>query len=101
MGIYGTGNHTRTLLKMYQSEIGQIQSELFFIVSSSKANQNFLNRRVITYKEIPKDADYILIHQQEMYENLLEQNIKKENICLLYTEQSVCDLVMAAWAIKE
>lgn len=105
VGIYGTGNHTRTLLKMYQSEIGQIQSELFFIVSSSKANQNFLNRRVITYKEIPKDADYIvissLIHQQEMYENLLEQNIKKENICLLYTEQSVCDLVMAAWAIKE
>lgn len=104
VGIYGMGKHTQILLNMYRKEIGPIRSELFFIVSEKKGKQCFFDRKVITYKEIPKNVDYIVVssslHQQEMYKNLLDENIAKDQIYLFYTRRSVCDLIMADWVMN-
>lgn len=106
VGIYGIGDHTRTLLELYQKEFGKIQAELFFITSQKNENQKqiFMNRKVFTYQDIPEDFDYIVIssyvYQGEMYMNLLNQEVKKEKIILLYTETSACDLVMIQWVMN-
>lgn len=103
VGIYGMGEHTRIILELYQKKVGKIQAEFFFITSQEHENQEqvFFGRKVLSYKNIPKDVDHILVssyvYQEEMYRNLLNQNIKKEKIILLYTETSVCDWVMMQW----
>lgn len=103
VGIYGIGEHTRIMLELYQKKVGKIQAELFFITSQEHEDQEqiFLDRKVITYKKISEDVDFIVVssyvYQEEIYRNLLNQKIKKEKIILLYTETSVCDWVMMQW----
>ena len=103
VGVYGIGKHTQILLDLYQKNVGAIQAECFFIVSSEGDAQKFLNRKVYTYMEIPEDMNYAVvssyIYQRKMYEKLLEQKIKKEKIVLFYTETSVCDLIMYKWVM--
>lgn len=100
VGIYGIGKHTKVLLELYQRYIGEINCELFFIVSERK-QAFFEGRTVITYNEVPLDTDIIIssrIYQNEMMETLLENGIKKERIVTLYELplNRTCDVITFA-----
>lgn len=105
IGIYGIGNHTQELLKLYYKSIGKIQHELFFIVSDVECNKFFQGKPVYGYQNIPKDTDYILlsskVYQNDMRENLLHVGIQKNKIISLYDKNDICDLVMMNWVLNQ
>lgn len=85
-------------MKFYRKNIGEIQHELFFVVSDVECNKLFQGTSVYGYKNIPKDTNYILlsskVYQGEMRENLLYAGIQKNKIISLYDRDDICDLAM-------
>lgn len=105
VGIYGIGKHTQLLIKLYQKEIGEIYSKVFFIVSSSDGVLEFCGKPIFSCNEISCDTDYIILssylYQQEMYDNLCKIGFDKEKIFTLYEENDICDLIMLDWVMRE
>ncbi|MCI8292030.1 MAG: glycosyltransferase [Hespellia sp.] len=135
VGIYGLGKHTQVLLRLYRQEIGAIQSDLFYIVSTEEEKRKWGSgktgkrgekqkikeeqdikekqkrrqqgeppqKRIFLCEDIPEDTAYIILssmgYQQEMYENLRQQEIDEEKIIRLYTDHTVCDLILAVWVM--
>ncbi len=100
VGIYGIGKHTKVLLELYQRYIGEINCELFFIVSEKKQD-TFMGREVVTCNEIPIGSDLVIssrIYQNEMFNTLLESGIEKEKIITLYVPplDCTCDVITFA-----
>lgn len=105
VGIYGIGKHTQLLIKLYQKEIGEIHSNIFFIVSSNEGVSDFCGKPIFLYNEIPCNVDYIVLssylYQQEMYNNLCEIGFDEKRIFTLYKATDICDLIMLDWVMRE
>lgn len=100
VGIYGIGKHTKVLLELYRRYIGEINCELFFIVSE-KNKDYFMGRKVVTCNEIPIDTDIVIssrIYQNEMLRTLLDSGIEEERIITLYNLplNRTCDMITFA-----
>lgn len=96
IGVYGIGRHTQALLNLYQKLVGEIQCDLFFIVTE-KATEKVFNCPVFAVTECRGLADEIIVssklYQQEMKENLLKEGLEEDKIILLYQQGAICDLV--------
>lgn len=96
IGVYGIGRHTQALLNLYQKLVGEIQCDLFFIVTE-KTTEKVFNCPVFAVTECRGLADEIIVssklNQQEMKENLLKEGLEEDKIILLYQQGEVCDLV--------
>ena len=102
VGIYGIGNHTKTMLRLYKKYVGKINCDYFYIVSDiSQSVMDFDNKKqmIVSYKNIPKDVRTIiissLIHKDDMVRNLKNIGIEIGKIYLLYSSEDFFDLVMA------
>lgn len=99
VGIYGIGKHTEKLIESYRKSVGEILSELYFIVSVPGEQRDYLGRKVVFCGEIPKDTDCIvissLIYQDEMIKQLQKYEIETQKIVTLYSRQDKRDLVVA------
>lgn len=97
IGIYGIGNHTLKLLELYQTFMGKICSQFYFIVTEKKEDI-FLDKRIVRSNDIPQDTDAIIIssriYQREMLEKLSEHKME-EKACVIYEDRDIFDLVTA------
>lgn len=103
IGIYGAGAHTDSLFRLYRNLIGEVNAELYLIVSDEKdvnLNSNIVMR---TLDKAADDWDiYLLsskIYQEEMYQNLRKKQIPKEKIYRLYDKNDAVDCVMIEKAL--
>ncbi len=73
IGIYGTGNHTKGLLTIYERLFGKIICDLFFL-DSYKNKGCVWGRNLINYKDIDTSTDLIVLssflYEKEMLENI-------------------------------
>lgn len=102
VGIYGTGKHTKSMFHLYEKYVGDIKCNYFYIVSDivqTKTDLENGDRMTVSYKNMPKDVDLIiissLIYMEDMQENMKSINIGPEKMCLLYSPGETCDLVVA------
>lgn len=102
VGIYGIGNHTKAMLRLYEKYVGKINCNYIYIVSDilqSGVNLEDKKQRIVSYKNIPGDVGAIiissLIHMDDMVRNLKNVGIETEKICLLYSSEEFFDLVRA------
>ena len=98
IGIYGRGEHTTCMLQLYETLIGDIQAELFYIETDSKSiGESVKNIGEITVEEV-KETDYFLlsskIYQKDMYLKLKEHAVPEHKIIKLYTMKDAVDFVM-------
>lgn len=104
IGIYGIGNHTVKLLDLYQTYVGNIEANIYFIVTEKNGKDKFLDRKVVVYNEIPHNTDKIIVsskvYQNEMKDRLIESMVRRDKIHLIYADEEICDLVLA-WKVLE
>jgi len=105
VGIYGVGRHTAEFMDMYQRYFGNIECELFFVVTECKRNMHYGNQSVISFSDIPMDTYCIVLsslpYQEEMRKNLLLQGVDEKKIVLLYEKNDICDLIMVNWVLYQ
>lgn len=76
IGIYGLGNHTKSMIEFYTKNISQIKAQLIFIDSfKGYNNETIYGEKIINVNEINKyNLDYMVISsysfEDEMYEKL-------------------------------
>lgn len=100
VGIYGIGNHTEVLLKLYQMFKGSIKCKCTFIVSEKKKEMDCkIYDPLIDVNAVTMDIDQIIIsskiHQAEMEKCLKEAGYDEKRIILLYDENEWLDIVSA------
>lgn len=105
VGIYGTGKHTKYLIQLYETYIGDIKSKLVFIVTEKKEDaEMYQGKPLILCKEIETDINYIIIsslkYQKDMLETLKKYRISEDRIIKLYDKDDYCDLVSVARILK-
>lgn len=96
IGIYGIGRNTEQLLKLYESYIGKIDSDIVFIVTENKQGiMAYQGYPVITCNQIMKEVDYILLpslrFQKDMIETMKKNGVEEERIIKLYGNAEYCD----------
>lgn len=105
VGIYGIGKHTMALLRLYSKYVDEIKCNLSFIVTSCDAKIDFFNRSVITYTEIPKEIDCIILssrqYENDMEKNLLNRGVNKNKIRSFYDKNDICDLIMVECVMNQ
>lgn len=105
VGIYGIGNHTKEFLHLYKKQIGEIQCDLFFVVSSVEKNCFFGGKKVMRYTDVSEDVDFIFLsskeYQEEMKENLFYLHFPETKILSFYKKEDICDLVMVNWVLNQ
>lgn len=90
VGIYGIGQHTKSLLEYYKDNINNIESDIIFIDSfKGLNNEKFQGKPVINIKDINKyDFDCILISsfgsEEKIYNNLINESQKNVKIIRIY-----------------
>lgn len=96
VGIYGIGRHTQAVLNLYRLLIGEIQCDLYFIVTV-KTSDEFCNRPILAVSDCKGVADEIIIssriYQQEMKENLIEEGIDENKMITLYQQGDIYDFI--------
>jgi len=101
IGIYGIGKHTQVLLNLYERYIGKIRCQYFYILSEvsqgpdeKKKEEHF----TVSYKDIPKDTDLIiissLVYMNDMVQNLKSVSVDIKKIHQIYKKNDVIDLIM-------
>ncbi len=98
VGIYGIGRHTERMLGLYQKYVGNINKNLFFIVTKNPGKQSeYEGHPLITCDRIPMDAERIIIssltYKNDMLEQLKRVGISEEIIYELYADNEYCDLL--------
>lgn len=100
VGIYGLGRHTECMLNLYQSMIGDILSDIYFIVTETGNINIFWNRKVQCVKNIEPNTGCVVLsskmYQEEMRENLIEAGFNPEKIMMLYTKNDAADFVIVS-----
>lgn len=88
VAIYGIGAHTKSMVSLYHRFIGDIKSEITYIVTDVKDIERDNQIPIISFEEMQDDYDsYILssrLYQEEMHENLLRKAIPPNKIVALY-----------------
>lgn len=96
IGVYGTGRHTQAVLDFYRKLAGDIQCDLYFIVTW-KTDDEFEGRPVFGLSECSGTGDAVIIssrlYQQEMKENLMREGIEEKQMIFLYQPGDICDMV--------
>lgn len=100
VGIYGIGNHTDILLKLYRMFIGNIECKCTYIVSEKKKEMDcHIYDPLIGVNAVTKDIERIIIsskiHQTEMEKCLKEAGYDEKKIILLYDKNEWLDIVSA------
>ena len=97
VGIYGIGKHTKALMSVYKKVIGDITSEIYYIVSEKK-EEIYMNKKVLDYREIPHDMSAIVIsskiYQEEILEILKKNQIDFCEIISIYSNTDKYDLTL-------
>lgn len=75
IGIYGMGSHTAGLLAIFESIVGEIACNLFFLDSYQESGI-YRGKKVIHYKQIDGSFDMIII-SSFLYEQEMIRNIRK------------------------
>lgn len=103
IGIYGIGKHTMALLNIYSMLYGEINADIYFVVSEKKVDY-FMGEKVYLCSELPQEIDLFVIsskiYQDGMYAELEKQNIDAEKICMFYQKHDICDLVVSEKILK-
>lgn len=99
VGIYGIGRHTEKLLALYKKYVGEIKSDVFFVVSRKKSEvKNYKKYMLITCEEIPLDTNYVvissLVYQEDMCKELGQQKFDNGKIITLYNRDDFCDVIL-------
>lgn len=77
VGIYGTGNHTKGMLKIYRRLIGKIKCNLIFL-DSYRNDGLYESKRIINYHKIDGTIQLVII-SSFVYEKEMIDNIKSIN----------------------
>lgn len=105
IGIYGIGNHTAKMLDLYKKYVGNIEANIYFIVTEKNGTDEFLDCKVVACNEIPNNTDKIIIsskvYQNEMKNHLIGLRVRRDIIYLVYANEEICDLVLAWKVLKE
>jgi glycosyltransferase involved in cell wall biosynthesis len=100
VAIYGIGKHTRCMLDLYRKEIGEIESDLYFIVSDVTEEMYYDGKEVRHIDDLKPETNYIIIssklYQVEMYKKLEECSIQEGKIIRLYDEHDAVDYVIVS-----
>ncbi|WP_238916561.1 glycosyltransferase family 2 protein [Clostridium sp. YIM B02555] len=89
IAIYGIGEHTYSMLKFYNENIGKINSELSYIDSfKGKNGERFNNKNIINIEDVCNyEFDYIIIsslrYEDEMFVNL-KNHINKSSESIIF-----------------
>lgn len=92
IGIYGTGEHTEAMLKIYKKIFGKIKFNIYFFDSNSdKWNKIYLDYKIFNPIDINKiDLDRIIISsfewQEEIYEKVKRLEQHSINILKIYSK---------------
>lgn len=105
IGIYGIGRNTEQLLKLYKRYIGEIDSDIVFIVTENKQGiMTYMDYPVITCDKIMNEVDYILLpslrFQKDMIETMKKNGVEEERIIKLYGDAEYCDYASVVRILK-
>lgn len=93
IGIYGTGEHTRSFLNAFELLIGKITCSLLFI-DTYKEKGTYRGRKIINYQQIDETFDLIIIssfiHQQDMIDCV--KSVNKEISIYTFYDNSDGDI---------
>lgn len=97
VAIYGIGEHTKLLFKLYKKYIGEINSKICFIKTSAKVNEKYMGKEVFSSNVIPEAVNGVIVsskvYQNQMVEELYKQGIEAEKIYTLYKREDFVDLI--------
>lgn len=99
VGIYGKGNHTSSLCKLYEKLLAPIQSKIIYIETKvNDSNITNISQNTFSYRDIPKDLDALVIssfvYQNDMLRHLKEVGYNEEKVITLYKNYEFIDMVM-------
>ena len=98
VGIYGLGRHTECMLNLYQLMIGDILSDIYFIVTETSDITIFWKKKVRCVNNIDPNTGCVVIsskmYREEMRENLIRAGFNSEKIMMLYTKNDAVDFVI-------
>lgn len=98
VGIYGLGRHTECMLNLYQLMIGDILSDIYFIVTEASDITIFWEKKVRCVNNIDPNTGCVVIsskmYREEMRENLIRAGFNSEKIMMLYTKNDAVDFVI-------
>ena len=87
IAFYGIGNNTNAYIELYRIFVGEIKSQIVFILSNKQINE-YLGYEVISCEEVSDDIDAIIItsytYQDEMKNNLIKNNVNENKIFLAH-----------------
>lgn len=96
VGIYGIGKHTDSLLRLYEMYVGEIECELFYILTKAQ-EKKYQEKDVYSINALPIEWDQIIvssyIYQDEMREAITEAGVDINKVEYIYSENETRDLI--------
>lgn len=104
IGIYGIGQHTLKMFDLYKRYVGNIECDLYYIVSKEPKVSFYEGKPVVLCSEIPRDTDLFVVsselYQKDMLYQLRMNKVPEEKIVTLYEKNEKYDLV-TGWNLLE
>lgn len=104
IGIYGIGQHTKCMLDLYKTMIGEIKSDLYFIVSENIEEKDYSGKEVRQIGNLRQDTEYILvsskIYQKEICKRLKQVWADSNRIITLYNANDAVDFVIISQVLS-
>lgn len=98
IGVYGLGKHTECMLKLYNTYVGEIKSELYFIVSKEINPKQYGGNEIRVVDHLCRNTDYIIIsskmYQTEMCRKLDLVKFDRDKVITLYGANDAVDFVI-------
>lgn len=98
IGIYGIGSHTKYMLDLYREMVGNIKADIYFIVTHSLGNTEFMGKEIKEIDSIYPDTEYIIVssklYQAEICKRLDSSKFAAKRIVTLYNQNDAVDFVI-------
>lgn len=98
IGIYGIGQHTKCMLDLYRMLVGEIKSNLYFIVSQRIDKEDYEGKEIRQIEDLYQDTAYIVvsskIYQKEICKKLEALSFDSNKIITLYNANDAVDFVI-------
>ena len=98
IGIYGIGQHTKCMLNMYRTMIGEIKSDLYFVVSENIDKREYYEKEIREINNLRQDTDYIIVsskvYQKEICKKLELVGFEPSRIITVYNSNDAVDFVI-------
>lgn len=102
--IYGIGRHTECMLDLYQTMIGNISSDIYFIVSEDSGESKYQGREIRQVENLYQDTEYVIIsskmYQADMCKRLEAACFDCGRAVTLYNENDAVDFVIIAGLLQ-